>query len=128
MKSRGFTGHVCRTDGPDLFPSDSPTRQDDRLTNQPDLFYDAATVIPIKGYTAWLTFGVGDSGSLGHLCWGMPNAKEDEWLARSNIIRRARESEVIVKFEKPTKPLDLKFKDHVEEALKGKDRDEQKDS
>lgn len=120
LRSRNFTSHVCRTDGPDLFPVDTPTRQDDRLTNQGDLFRDSSRIVPIKGYIAWLTFGVGDSGALGHLCWGMPNATDDVWLARTNIIKRARESEVVVKFEPPTTRTDLKFRDHIEVALKGK--------
>ena len=124
LRSKNFASHVCRTDGPDLFPTDSPTRQDDRLTNQDDLFLPSPVVTPIKGYTAWLTFGAGDSGALGHLCWGMPNAKEDVWLARTNIMRRARESEVVVPFELPAKATELKFRDHVEEAMKGKDEEQ----
>ncbi len=120
LRSGNFTAHVCRTDAAELFPTDTPTRQDDRLTNQGDLFRDTSTVVPIRGYIAWLTFGVGDSGSLGHLCWGMPNANEDVWLARTNIIRRAAESEVIVPVEVPAKATELKFREHVEEALRGK--------
>lgn len=125
LRSQNFTSHVCRTDGPDLFPTDTPTRQDDRLSNQGSLFEDNSTVVPIKGYMAWLTFGAGDSGALGHLCWGMPNAVGDDWLARSNIILRARANEIVIKPEAPSKPLDLKFKDHIEEALKDKGQGEQ---
>ncbi len=126
LRSGNFAAHVCRTDAPDAFPDDTPTRQDDRLTNQGDLFKDTSTVVPITGFTAWLTFGVGDSGSLAHLCWGMPNAGEDVWLARTNIIRRARESEVVVPFEAPAKATELKFREHIEEALKGKDEEQGK--
>jgi hypothetical protein len=124
LRSKNFTSHVCRTDGPDLFPKDTPTRQDDRISNQGDFFRDTSAVVPIKGYMAWLSFGVGDSGALGHLCWGMPNANEDVWLARTNIIRRAQASEVVVKFEPVAKPTGLKFRDHVEETLKGKDEEQ----
>lgn len=127
LKSKSFTAHVCRTEAAELFPQDTPTRQDDRLTNQPDLFEDQSAVVPISGYTAWLTFGVGDSGALSHLCWGMPKDSEDVWLARTNIIRRAKENEVVVKAERPVADLGLKFRDHVEESLKekGKDKDGQ---
>lgn len=124
LRSKLFTAHACRTDAPDAFPDDTPTRQDDRLTNEPDLYRSTPEIVPIKGFTAWLTFGVGDSGALGHLCWGMPNAEEDVWLARTNIIRRARESEVVVPFEAPAKATELKFREHVEEALKGKDEEQ----
>jgi hypothetical protein len=123
LRNKNFAAHVCRTNAPDAFPDDTPTRQDDRLTNQGDLFKDTSAVIPIKGYAAWLTFGVGDSGALGHLCWGMPNAKEDIWLARTNIIRRAQERDVVVSFEAPEKATKLKFRDHIEEALKGKEEE-----
>lgn len=121
LRSKNFTSHVCRTDGVALFPTDTPTRQDDRLTNQGDLFRDNFDVEPIKGYMSWLTFGAGDSGELSHLCWGMPNANDDIWLARTNIIKRARENEVVVKMEPPASPMALKFRDHIEEAIKGKD-------
>ncbi len=124
LKSKNFSSHVCRSDGPDQFPTDTPTRQDDRITNQGDLFRDVSTVVPIKGYMSWLTFGVGDSGALSHLCWGMPNAKEDVWLARTNIIRRAQTSDVVVKFEPPSRMSGLKFRDHIEEALRGKEDDQ----
>ena len=124
IQSKGFISHVCRTDAPNVFPDDTPTKQDDRLTNQGDLFRDTSAIIPIKGYTAWLMFGVGDSGALGHLCWGMPHANEDEWLARTNIIRRASESEVVVPFETPAKTTELRFREHIEEALKGRDEEQ----
>lgn len=117
LQSGNFTSHVCRTDAPELFPVDSPTRQDDRVTNQGDLFFDTSSVIPIRGYFAWLTFGAGHSGSLGHLCWGMPSAKEDAWLARTNILRRAHENESFIPKEPATAAAKLKFRDHVEESL-----------
>lgn len=120
LRSKQFTSHVCRTEGPELFPVDTPTRQDDRLSNQGDLFRDSHAVIPIRGYAAWLTFGVGDSGMLSHLCWGMPSAEHDVWLARTNILRRAAENEVAVAFEAPPRVTALKFRDHVEEALNSK--------
>jgi len=123
LRSKSFTAHVCRTDGPSLFPTDTPTRQDDRLTNQADLFADTSAIVPINGYTAWLTFGVGDGRALGHLCWGMPNAKEDVWLARTNILRRVAQREIVDKAESPTPLKTLKFRDHIEEALKSKNED-----
>ncbi len=120
LKSNNFTSHIYRTDGPNLFPTDTPTRQDDRLSNQGDLFNGPSSIIPIKGYVAWLTFGALESGALSHLCWGMPNAKEDAWLARTNVIRRAREHSEQITPETPTIMSTLKFRDHVEEALKAK--------
>ena len=126
IQSKNFVSHVCRTDAPNAFPDDSPTRQDDRVTNQIGLWEDTTAIVPLKGYMAWLTFSVGDSGALGHLVWGMPNAEEDFWLARTNVIRRARESEVVVPSEAPTKATELKFRDHVEGTLSGKDEQGEK--
>lgn len=124
LRSGNFTSHVCRTDAPELFPDDSPTRQDDRITNQFDMFEDFSSVIPIRGYLAWLTFGIGDSGALAHLCWGMPNAKEDTWLARTNVLRRAAASEAVTSIETATSSTELKFKEHIEEGLKAREDQE----
>lgn len=118
LKSQKFTAHVYRTDGPEIFPDDTPTKQDDRLSNQTDMFSNTQNVEPITGYVAWLMFGVGDSGALGHLCWGMPDSSGVNWLARTNIIRRAALSDLSVKPEQPTASLDLKFQDHIEITLK----------
>lgn len=124
LRSGNFTSHVCRTDAPELFPDDSPTRQDDRVTNQFDLFEDMLSVIPIRGYLAWLTFGVGDNGSLGHLCWGMPNARDDIWLARTNVLRRAAAREDIIPPEPATSSAKLKFKEHIEESLRERENEQ----
>jgi hypothetical protein len=62
-------------------------------------------------------FGMGDSGTLGHLCWGMPNAKSDVWLARTNIIRRAEAKDVGVRVESPSTSLGLRFKQHIEKSI-----------
>lgn len=117
LQSKNFTAHVCRTDAPEAFPDDTPTRQDDRVTNQLDFFKDSSSVVPIRGYLAWLTFGVGDSGALAHLCWGMPKASEDVWLARTNVIRRAEMNEKIVPIEKADVKAKVRFRDHIEETV-----------
>jgi hypothetical protein len=117
LRSQNIRSHVCRTDGPALFPTDTPTRQDDRLSNQGDLFLIDPALTDISVRSAWLMFGMGDSGALGHLCWGMPNAKSDIWLARTNIMRRVEAKGVGVRIEAPSKSLGLKFKQHIEESL-----------
>ena len=117
LRSENIKSHVCRTDGPTLFPTDSPTRQDDRLSNQGDLFLKDAEVADISVRSAWLMFGVGDSGALSHLCWGMPMANSDLWLARTNIIRRAETRDLGIKPEAPTASLGLRFKRHIEESI-----------
>lgn len=118
LRSAEFRANVCRSDGPTAFPEDTPVRQDDRLSNQPDFF--KPTLVsddePAERL-AWLTYGVSDGGELSHLCWGMPSAEEDVWLARTNVMRRFALSEAKVTVEAPSRKLTLRFKEHIEEAL-----------
>lgn len=120
ITSKSIKAHVYRTDGPTLFPVDSPTRQDDRYSNQPDFFESLGLGDDIAFRCAWLMFGVTDKGTLSHLCWGMPSAKTDEWLARTNIMRRAQQNAVEIRVEVPTPKIKLQFREHVEEALVAK--------
>jgi hypothetical protein len=122
LRSAQFKAHICRTEGPAAFPEDTPTRQDQRLTNQFELRLDAK-VVPLRPVItssiemyAWLTFGAA-ADQLTHLCWGMPAAGRDEWIARINIMRRAENAEV-VSASAPSAKTVLRFRDHVEEALR----------
>ncbi len=131
IRSGNFRAHICRTDGPAAFPEDTPTRQDQRLSNQLDLFADNVVLLPgveaLANSYAWLTFGV-DGPSLGHICWGMPKATRDEWLARVNVMERAARNATPTKeAEAPTAAMRLRFRDHIEESLqKGKEGDDAK--
>jgi hypothetical protein len=117
LRSQNFNAHICRSDGPTQFPEETPVRQDTRLVNQPDLFLPAIPLGPPMLRLAWLTFGAGDAGNMSHLCWGMPSAKEDEWLARINILRRYEASGLEAPLERPTRLVGLRFREHIEEAL-----------
>lgn len=129
LRSANYRAHICRTDGPAAFPEDTPTRQDQRLSNQLDLFADNVVMLPsmtasVESY-AWLTFGV-DGPGLAHVCWGMPKASRDEWLARINVIERAaRNATPAPQAETPTAAMRLRFREHIEESLqKGEDSGE----
>lgn len=122
IKSGAFKAHICRTETPGAFPDDTPTRQDARLVNAPDLF--SGTVVPfatlateIKEFYAWLMFGASPNGKLGHLCWGVPSAEGGDWLAHTNVLRRHEAADTEMKPEAPAKNLGLRFKNHIEEAL-----------
>lgn len=117
LENEKFKAHVCRTDGPTLFPEDTPTRQDDRLSNQLNLFKLVKSEADIQSRVAWLMFGVGDSGALGHLCWGMPNAQGDEWLARTNVLSRIEATRAIEKPKNLESSMKLRFRQHVEATL-----------
>ncbi|MBB4086264.1 hypothetical protein [Sphingomonas carotinifaciens] len=126
LRSGQFRAHVCRTDGPVAFPEETPTRQDQRLSNQLELFDRNPVVVPLHGALtqemyAWLTFGANGS-DLTHLCWGMPEAGRNSWLARANVLSRLGPIEV-VPVDVPTSGLVLRFRDHIEEALRKNDHE-----
>lgn len=121
LMSGNFRAHIYRSDGPELFPIDTPTKKNSRLSNQFNLcFDDDNKVISIpdrrEPYEAWLTFDV-NAQKLSHLCWGMPEAKRNTWLDRINILRRL-EGAPSMPEVKPTKANRLRFKEHIEEALR----------
>jgi hypothetical protein len=127
LRSGSYKAHICRSEGPEKFPEDTPTRQDERLENQFDFFKllrpEVVVDLPPKVWAAWLTYNVFPDGTLGHLCWGMPSAHTDVWLARINVLRRLAESSAESAPEAPSKGLGLRFRDFVEDAL-SKERDE----
>lgn len=124
LRSGTFRAHICRTEGPTSFPEETPTRQDQRLSNQLELDLDPV-VVPIRPAVslhemyAWLTFGA-SGRELTHLCWGMPEAGRNAWLARSNVMRRLGTIEV-EPAPAPAAALRLRFRDHIEEALRRDD-------
>ncbi|MBW4329425.1 hypothetical protein KY084_00845 [Stakelama sp. CBK3Z-3] len=126
LRSGDFKAHICRTDGPAAFPDDTPTRQDERRTNQPGLFDQ--NVVPLhrtpsdlEQMYAWLTFGA-TGKSITHLCWAMPAASLDDWLARINVLRRVEQS-ADVEASAPPPTAVLRFREHVEETLRAKKDD-----
>jgi hypothetical protein len=126
LRSGPFRAHVCRTDGPVAFPEETPTRQDQRLSNQLELFAPDSVVVPLRTPAppemyAWLTFGA-SGHDLTHLCWGMPEAGRNGWLARTNVLNRLGPAADVVA-DVPTPAVVLRFRDHIEEALR-KDSDE----
>jgi hypothetical protein len=123
MRSDQFVAHVCRTDSAMAFPEDTATRQDERMRNQNDLF--EPNIVPLKelaellpGLAVWLTFGGNVSGQLQHLCWAMPSADGESWLAHINILRRAAATGAATEPDPgATQSLRLKFKDHIQDLL-----------
>ncbi|MGD9766239.1 MAG: hypothetical protein AB7U62_01225 [Pseudolabrys sp.] len=127
LRSGSFVAHVCRTIGPNTFPEDTLSRQDERLRNAPDLFKpvvaDITELIPqIREFYAWLMFGVGARSRLQHLCWAMPPSDEGDWLAHRDVLQsltattaaRVEEQKLI---ETPNKVIKLRFREEIEKAL-----------
>lgn len=135
LKTKNFRAHICRTDKADAFPEDTPTRQDQRISNQLELSFPSSSVVvpfqkkstPIEMY-AWLTFGA-EGGELSHLCWGMPESRRNVWIERINIMQRLRQAGTQPVSAEPTvsKKIELKFHQHIEDALR-KDEDPSKRS
>lgn len=117
LSSGEFKAHVVRTDSPGMFPEETPTRQDERLTNQPSLFDNVVSIREVAGVFAWLTFGAPVEGRVAHLCWAMPAADGKAWLAHANILHRLAVAQVEVKVEIPSERVKLRFKDQIAESL-----------
>lgn len=127
MQSGGYKAHICRTDSPNAFPDDTPTRQDERLPNpQGDLF--ETNVVPLREVAkavpelfAWLSFGIPQAGQLGHLCWAMPDHKGENWLAHTNVLYRLAAMQVHIEPEAPSERAQIKFKEQIAESLSNPD-------
>lgn len=123
LTSNGLKAHICRTDSPNAFPEDTPTRQDERLANpQGDLF--ESNVVPIRDVVkavpqlfAWLSFGIPHGGQLGHLCWAMPDHKGEAWLAHTNVLHRLAVAQVRAEPEAPPERVKIRFKEEIAESL-----------
>jgi hypothetical protein len=86
IRSADFIAHPVRTEEPDKFPEDTPNRQDQRLRNQGDLFKKIEDASHIERVYAWLCYKCTNNGAIAHMCWGMPSALKDEWLARVSLM------------------------------------------
>jgi hypothetical protein len=138
ITSGPFEAHVVRTESSGAFPKDAPIRQDNRLTNDRDLFnFDDPKIVSFQEMVgavdnsyAWLTFNATEVGALTHVCWGMPKANENKYLAHIDILRRAMSVGTPIAPATPPKPDpkdQIKFKRHVEEKIeRSKKKDDNK--
>lgn len=125
-----MASHLCRTDSTLAFPRDTPNRQDERLTNQPDLFDEnvislSSAIQEVEEKCVWLTYGYTPDGDLTHACWAMPSPPtvSETWYAHINVVDRMRR---LGQTSKPKpKGVDpdsiLKFKRDIDEALRNPD-------
>lgn len=130
LKSGKFKAHFVRTESEFAFPEDSPSRQDERMDNQGDLFKNPK-IVPIsqvieevRELFAWLTYKLERSGGISHLCWAVPQNDADEWLAHINILNSASGSLPIPALDAPVTPdprASMRFREHVTEVLKDRD-------
>ena len=130
IRSKNFKAHVCRTEGQFDWPDETLSRQDERLTNQFNLFDDR--VVPLHEIAkdahqlySWLTFGADREGNILHICWAMPPADQTNWLAHINVIERAKTlaAPASVPPGAPPKKLALEFRDHVISSVEKHNKD-----
>jgi len=135
IRSGQFKAHICRTVGIDEFPVDALSRQDARLVNQRNLFTDNTLSLDeiagrLRDLYVWLTFGVSRKGELEHLCWAMPPADGDDYLALIDVLKRQSGRELPPPGQSPTEPpnplIKLRFKDHIEEQILEENKKEDK--
>lgn len=120
-----FEAHVVRTESAGAFPRDAPIRQDNRLKNQGDLFYEPK-IVPLREISddvlemyAWLTFDADKVGRLTHVCWCMPERDRNVFLGRLNLMQTGF-GEVAIEPHEPTPPdptSKMKFKDFLDRSV-----------
>jgi hypothetical protein len=140
ITSGPFDAHIVRTESSGAFPKDAPIRQDSRLTNERSLF-DDPKIIPFEQLVssvdrayAWLMFNATPTGALTHVCYGMPKANVNEYLAHFDILRHAMSIGSPIDPSTPPKPDpkdNIKFRRDIEEQIerrknKNKDKDDKK--
>ncbi|ANN60774.1 hypothetical protein EFV37_32075 [Mesorhizobium loti] len=126
VTATGAIAHVVRTDDVDGFPEEAESRQDTRLSLQPDLLSWSEKDKDIKSLVreipklyAWLTLRAARDGKLSHLCWGAPAPDSDTWIGHVNVLEEVakRGVEVPVGSTVPDAGAKLRLKDHIAQAL-----------
>ena len=138
ITSGPFDAHIVRTESSGAFPKDAPIRQDSRLTNERSLF-DDRNIVPfdqlvgsVERAYAWLMFNATPTGALTHVCYGMPKANVNEYLAHFDILRHAMSIGSPIDPSTPPKPDPkdkIKFRRDIEEQTerrKNKDKNDKK--
>jgi hypothetical protein len=125
FRAAGLLAHSCRTEDVFSFPDEADSRQDFRLSLQPDLLSWptknkplAEVVKEVPELYAWLTYRVDGDGGLSHLCWGSPAPDDDDWLAHINVLKEiSREAATVPPIKVPNPTERLRFKDHIQQAI-----------
>lgn len=135
IRGTGAVAHVCRSGDVEKFPREAESRQDYRLSLQPDLLNwtegeksISQIVSEIPKLYAWLTYRIAQDGKLSHLCWGAPAADYDEWIAHINVITAiaSHDREEIHGKPIPDPREKLRFKEHVAKAIKSSEEQKRK--
>jgi hypothetical protein len=113
--------HITRTQSLLSMPRDTTLRDNERATNQGDLFKDAGfttDLSSIKRWYAWLTFGADEKGEFTHLAIGLPKHQEHEWLDLVSILQPAAEASSPGEEPRPLGPEDsMKFRADIQKLL-----------
>jgi hypothetical protein len=129
IKAHGVLAHACRTVDVFSFPDEADSRQDYRLSIQPNLLSwamrdksMAQIVKEIPELYAWLTYRTSADGSLAHLCWCSPSPEKDDWLAHVNVLEEIKKSESDTSVAEASVPSATpRLRDEVLQALQAND-------
>jgi hypothetical protein len=130
IRSGKCVGYLTRTEEEGGFPEDRPSRQDERLRNQGDLFQPNVVALneSALNISAWLTWRADRKGNLLHLCWGAPAADVDEWLGFSNLLKTAAHDLPVVTssadMTSPDPKERMRFREEVAEKLNRRNDDD----
>jgi hypothetical protein len=113
--------HITRTNSLLSMPRDTTLRDNERATNQGDLFKDTGfttDLSSIKRWYAWLTIGADEKGEFTHLAIGLPKHQEREWLDMVSILQPAAEASSPGEEPRPPGPEDsMKFRADIQKLL-----------
>lgn len=128
VRSNNIDLHVVRTDEPGAFPEDAQIRQDNRASNDADLFREGK-LLPLNEVMdsiprlyGWIMWGATAKGELTHFALGMPEPEYDEWLTYVDVLTPVRAAEAVTsmpveKSSKPDPTLLLKFREEIARSL-----------
>lgn len=121
VTSQNIYLHITRTPSLLSLPRDTTLRDNERASNQGDLFSDTGfttDLSTIRRWYAWLTFGADPKGDLTHLAIGLPKHGENDWLEIVSILRPTGEIQSTDEEPRPPGPEDsVKFRAAVQKLL-----------
>jgi hypothetical protein len=121
LASQNVYLHITRTQSLLSMPRDTTLRDNERASNQGDLFKDTGfttDLSSIKRWYAWLTFGADEKGEFTHLAIGLPKYQEHKWLDIVSILQAAGEASSPEEEPRPLGPEDsMKFRAAVQRLL-----------
>ena len=131
IASQRVYAHVTRTPSLRSMPRETTLRDNERASNQGDLFDSkefTTDLSLIKRWYAWIMFNADERGNLSHLAIGLPKARENDWLDLISILGGEIEKLSGPEEERrpPTPEEIMKFREEIREVPKESSRDHER--